>query len=239
VFRLPIARLFATSLLVLTLAACDSAAERAEKHYQTAVTLIAEGDTDRALVELRNVLQLDDQHREARRLYAQTLRKLGDPRGAYGQYLRLSEQYPDDPEVRTAMAEIAFEGGDMAAARDQVEAALALTPDSPGLRAIVAALDYRDAVQAEDRDAAARVVQTARDLLAADPALLAARQVVIADRLDAQDWQGTLDVIDAGIAIAPDARALYALRVGVLNQLADMPAIEAELKRMVTLFPED
>ena len=51
------------------LGACDSAEERAEAHYQSALSLMAEGDTDRALVELRNVFDLNGFHKEARKLY--------------------------------------------------------------------------------------------------------------------------------------------------------------------------
>jgi hypothetical protein len=46
----PAAFLIASTLL---LAACDSPEERAEKHFQNAITLIEEGDADRAFVELR------------------------------------------------------------------------------------------------------------------------------------------------------------------------------------------
>jgi len=44
---------------LLTLAGCDSVEERAEAHFQSGLALIEAGDYDRALVELRNVFQLD------------------------------------------------------------------------------------------------------------------------------------------------------------------------------------
>ena len=67
--RAPSARasLVGLALLAATaLSACDSKAERAEKHYQRAVAYLAEGEPDRATIELRNVFRLDPAHRAAR-----------------------------------------------------------------------------------------------------------------------------------------------------------------------------
>ena len=61
----------------LVLAACESSEERAEKHFQAALELIEEGDADRAIIELRNVFQLDGTHREARRTLLQHDRQIG------------------------------------------------------------------------------------------------------------------------------------------------------------------
>lgn len=60
------------------LVACDSAKERAEKHFEAGLEYIQAGDVDRALVEFRNVFQLDSTHREARRAYAEAERGRAD-----------------------------------------------------------------------------------------------------------------------------------------------------------------
>ena len=77
----------------LALAACDTPEERAESHYQRAVTLLADGEPDRAAIELRNALQANAAHVGARYEYAQLLRSQGDVQGAVGQYLRPSLQH--------------------------------------------------------------------------------------------------------------------------------------------------
>ena len=59
------------------LAACETAEERAEGHYQKGLELIAEGDVERALVELRNVFQLNGRHRDARWTYATLVEEQG------------------------------------------------------------------------------------------------------------------------------------------------------------------
>ena len=57
-------RAFAPLLLLalLALAACDTAEERAEAHYQRALALLAAGDDERAMVEFRNVFRLNGEH---------------------------------------------------------------------------------------------------------------------------------------------------------------------------------
>jgi len=58
----------------LTLAACDSAEERAEAHYQSGLELLEEGDVDRAIVEFRNVFEYNSNHRDARAALADIFR---------------------------------------------------------------------------------------------------------------------------------------------------------------------
>ena len=89
-----ISRGLALCATLLILAACDSAEERAEGHFNNSLELFESGDVDRALVELRNVLSLDEFHVEGRRLYAKTVRERGNFSDAYANYLRLAEQNP-------------------------------------------------------------------------------------------------------------------------------------------------
>ena len=87
-------RRLAPLALLLVLVACEPAEKRAEAHYQRALALLAEGDSARAAVELRNVFRLDGDHTAARLAYARLLVRDGDREKAMGQYLRLAEQDP-------------------------------------------------------------------------------------------------------------------------------------------------
>ena len=72
----------------LTLAACESPEDKAERFYQSGMELLEAGDVDRALVEFRNVFEYNGFHKEARRVYADTQLARGEVGEAYGQYLR-------------------------------------------------------------------------------------------------------------------------------------------------------
>ena len=237
-----IQRLFLGFVLVLglsLLAACDSAEERAEKHFQAALEHIENGDVDRAIIEFRNVFKLNGRHKEARLTYAKLQRERGAIPEAYGQYLRLVEQYPDNLEGRLALTELAFETGSWDEVERHGKAAAELAPDEPVARAALIALDYRAATQSRDSAEQQAAVDKARALLDETPGLISARQLVVNHLVRQQKWQEAREELDAAIASAPHLMDLYTLRLGVLNELGDTAAIEAQFQKMLTQFPED
>src|SRR5690606_14983768 len=221
------------------LSACDSAEERAEKHFQSAVALVEAGDIDRAMVEFRNVFKLNGRHEEARVAYAGLLRENGRLQEAYGQYLRLVEQHPQNIEGRRALTEMALETGNWEEVERHAAAAAALAPDDPLVRAVTVALAYRKALEAKDAAAQATARTEAVALLKTQPGLIVARRVVIDDLIRQNDWEAALAEIDAGLATAPGALDLYTLRLGLLQEMGDTAAIEAQLNDMVARFPTD
>ena len=77
-------------LLPVLVAACDTAEERAEGHYEKGLELLETGDVDRALVEFRNVFKLNRTHRGARLAYAQAQEGRGDLQSAIGHMIGVS-----------------------------------------------------------------------------------------------------------------------------------------------------
>lgn len=230
----------ATALaLVATLAACESSEERAEGHFQSALSLLEEGDVDRAIIEFRNVFDLNGAHREARETYARLMRDTGRAREATSQYLRLVEQYPEDLEGRVALSEMAFARQDWDEFERHTMAAVELAPEDPAVAALAAARDYRDAALAEDgpaRDAAfARILA----LVAEQPENPLLLQLEIDGHVRNTALSDALDAIARALALNPENRQLYNSRISILAQLQDFEALEAELRDMVTRFPED
>ena len=229
------------ALLVSTLAlsGCDSAEERAEKHYQSALTLLAAGDTDRALVELRNVFDLDGFHKEARQLYADTMLERGEVNEAYGQYLRLIEQYPDTPEVRLTLAELAITRGDWAEAERHGREAVRLAPKLPGVAAVRIVLDYRKAIVDRDIAAQEKIADEARILLETDPGSSLARRILIDHTVAGESPLSALAEIDRAIEAEPDAFELYSMKLQLLVQAEDVEQAGALLQTMFDRFPEN
>ena len=224
---------------VLALSACKSAEEKAEEFYQSGLSLLEQGDADRAIVEFQNVFQNDGFHKEARRALADVLLERGRTQAAYGQYLRLIEQYPDTPDVRLILAEAALENGDWDGARRHGDAAIALAPADPGSQAIAAAFAYRDAIEADDSATRQAAAATARTLLAADATDDVSRRVVIDDLLRSDTPQDALAEIDRALELDPENYAYNSLRLSLLTQSDDIAAAGAQLQRMVALYPED
>lgn len=224
---------------MLTLSACMSAEERAEGHYQSALTLLAAGDADRALVELRNVFELDGFHKDARKLYAETVLARGEVNEAYGQYLRLIEQYPDTPDVRLKLAELAITRGDWDEADRHGREAIRLAPDMAGVPALRIALDYRKAVMARDTKQRQQVADAAGALLAGDPDNTLARRILIDYLVSGDTPLDALPQIDQALKIEPDAFDLYDMKFRVLAQAGDMEQVGTVLQTMFDHFPDN
>lgn len=227
---------FSAALMVL--GACDSSKERAERHFQAGIAYLQAGDVDRALVEFRNVFQLDPTHVEARRAYAEAERGRGRLREAFAQYLRLVEQHTDDHEAQVALAEIGAEAGDWTTAQRYAVEALKQNPGDLGLEAIKAAADYAIAAEANDAGGIVAAANRARVLLKDLPANLLLNRVVIDDLIRAQSFKEALAAIETALRIAPDDRALYAQRLSIHAALGDDDAVEAGLIDMVERFAD-
>lgn len=230
------AAVLAASLAVL--AGCDSAEERAEKFYQSGLAFLEAGDEERALVEFRNVFKLNGRHREARLAYARTEQARGNLREAYGQYLRLAEQYPEDLDALRSLAEIAVQTANWDEARRQIATAKAIVPDDPQIRVSEAVLNYGIATENADVDAMIASAGAARELRKDYPDNLMLRRIVIDDLLRAHDMTGALTELNEAIAQAPDDVPLYATRLSVFAALNDNAAVEAGLVEMVERFPD-
>jgi hypothetical protein len=67
-------RLFIPAALILglglPLAGCKSAAEKAESYYQSGLEFLEQGDEERAIVQFRNVFEVDGNHYGARKAMA-------------------------------------------------------------------------------------------------------------------------------------------------------------------------
>lgn len=221
------------------LAGCQSSEERAENYYLAGMALLEKGDADRALVEFRNVFKYDGRHLKARMAYAQVERDRGNISAAYSQYLRVVEQYPDNFEALRAIAELAVTLTNWEDARRYSKMALDLQPEDLLAQAVAATIAYQTALEQNDEAARADVVARARDLMAKLPDSLLPRRVLIDAALRDTDWKVALAEIDAAITLQPDLRDLYTLRLGVLNQLGDKVALEAQLKDMTLRYPDD
>ncbi len=232
------------SCATLALAGCESAEDKAERYYQAGLALIEEGDNERAALELRNVFDHDNFHKEARLLYAGLMAELNRPSEAYGQYLRLIEQYPDTVEARVALANMALSQNNWPEVARHGNAALELAPENPEVRAIDLANKYRAAALEEDTETRSALAAEAETLLAqlrADTpednnALV---RLIIDNYLFTEQPERALEAVDAALERSPMQQDLNVLKIRLLAQTKDSEGTEAHLRKMVELFPEN
>ncbi|WP_299784534.1 tetratricopeptide repeat protein [uncultured Roseobacter sp.] len=227
-------------LLLLVLVGCKSVEEQAEEHFQSGLALMESGDYDRAIIEFRNVFQLNGSHQEARHKLAEIhLDHRDDMRSAYGQYLRLVEQYPDDFKARIALAELAFMVQNWEDVERHGAAVERLNPEDPRSKAIIIARAYRAAALAENNSDLRAQAQAAKALLETQSDSVILRSIVLDSHLRDSDTTAALAQIDWLLERDPDNLTYWRQRLLVLSQRDDMEGIEQQLREMVERFPED
>ncbi|MGR3762401.1 tetratricopeptide repeat protein (plasmid) [Roseobacteraceae bacterium NS-SX3] len=225
--------------LVGALTACKTPEQRAAAHFQAGMVHLEAGDTDRALVEFRNVFKLNPGHTGARLAYARAEQARGSLSEAYAHYLHLAEYDPGHLESRRALAEMALDQGEREEAARHAAAAAALAPGDLRVQSVQNSLSYLAAVQAGDQERQAAAAARAEDLAAAQPGLKSARQVLIEHSLRQRDWPGALAALGTALAEFPGDPGLYALKLSVLQEQGDAAALRAHLEEMVQRFPAD
>ncbi len=223
----------------LFLAACKSPEERAEDRYQSALALLSEGDVDRAIVELRNVFELNGKHIEARQTMGKLQLERNNHRAAYRQYLLLAEFDPDDLESRIILTELAFLAGNWEELDRHGARTEELAPDDPRVEAIALVRTYRSAIEQEDEAERRSLGQRADVMLADQPENFLLRNILMDNAIREQTFTRALEEIDWLIAYQPTSSKYYKERLRILATLGDMSAIEDQLRNMMEIFPDD
>lgn len=223
----------------LVLAGCDSAEERANEHFERALELIESGDYDRAIVEFRNVFQIDGSHLEARHRLAALYLERNNPQSAYSHYLRIVEQYPEDLKARIELSDLAFLSRNWDEVDRHGSKAAEIAPDDPRVRAITLARAYRQAAIDEDVSKRRAYAEDAASLLKSIPENPVLRNLLIDSHLFENEFGQALTQLDWMIEREPKNIGYWRQRLSVLAQLGDNSAIEEQLREMVEIFPEE
>ncbi|SFR19303.1 tetratricopeptide repeat protein [Poseidonocella sedimentorum] len=226
-------------LLCVSLAACDSPEEKAQAHYERGLELLAEGDTARARVEFRNALQEVNTLIEPRLELARLELEAGALRPAYREYLRVVEQDPENTEALVNLGQISFLTNSWETFDRYAPDAIAKAPDDPDARILALATRYREAVQAEDSPARSAIVAEAEAIEAERPDHEVIRRILLDGYLADLRFDDLLEQLDKAIAADPDERNYFNLKLQVLSQIGDEAGLEAQLREMVEIFPED
>ncbi len=225
--------------LCITLIACSSPEEKAESYYQSGLSLLAEGDESRALVEFKNALVQLGSHLGARRELAKLRLKQGSDRAAFREFTRVVEQDPEDVEALIILSELAF----VAQAWDPFErhsdAVIKKDPDNPDVKIIEIARDYRQAALDDDGPAREALLMRAEELRTQKPDSSMLRQVLIDGYLNQERLVSALEVAEEALAADPDKLVYHQVKLSIMTRLQDDDGIEQSLRAMFEAFPKE
>jgi len=215
---------------LLALAACDNAEERAAAHYAKGVELVAAGEVEKAIIEFRNALKLDQDAVAPRLEFARLLLEQGRLEQAAGHFQRLTELDPEHTEARISLARILLIGNQAGDARRHIDAALANAPKDVEARALKATYFFREE-QPEEAMALAQEVTIDR------PGHPIASMVIANVHMGAERYADALAALDPAIARTPDDLGLHLGKLRALRAAQDEPQIGRHLVLMVDTFP--
>ncbi|MCV6594670.1 MAG: tetratricopeptide repeat protein [Silicimonas sp.] len=223
----------------LALAACDSAEERAEKHFQKGMELLESGDRKRALVEFRNVFALDKTNKKTRLAYARTARELGNIPESYSNFLRVAELEPQNMEARLALTEMAIVAQNWDEAERHGEVLLAAETPVAGSEIPALALAFREAVQAGDATRVREITRDAEALAEATPDNEILHRILIEGYMSEGEIDKAIAITDRALEKSPDRELFYRVKGMLLSQKQDPELLEAHLRATIAKFPKD
>ena len=224
--------LLSASFVALTLAACDTADERSEAHYQKGLELVEAGQTEKAMLEFRNALKLNQEAVAPRFEVAKLMLANQDFQGALGNFMRVVEIEPGHLEARANLARIYVYGQRWEDATRHIDAALEVAPKDTEIRALKATVEYRNGDKA-------RALDMARAVLADEPDNGPAAVVLIGDRINEKDFQGALGLIEEALVHNSQDQGINFLKLAALEQMGDNEGVGTHLREMTRLFPEN
>ena len=191
----------ARALLVATacvaLAACSSKAQRIESGLRKGAQYVASSEWDKASVEARNVLQMDNKNAGAFLIAAEVEDGKGSFRNAFANYTKVVELNPASIDGRLGLARIYLLSGDLEKPSMLIDAVLASEPQNTRAQTLKVALTARQGKRVEAIAGADRIVESGLALTPDSSMTLAG--LYFNDRA----FDKALALLDRAIAAAP------------------------------------
>ncbi len=219
-------------LIALQVAACSSAADRAQSYYEHGVKLLAEHDNQKAAIEFRNAIKLKKDLLPAWRGLAQIEELDRHWQGLVPILRTIVELDPKDVETRLKLARLMLLGGATDEALKLVNGLDEAGNENASVLALKAAISYK----LKDN---ASAVRQAQEALKIDPGSVDAMMVIAADRLANGDPKGALEVIDSSPVDHAKDLGVQLFKLRIFEQLGDLSQVEALLRKLTELYPKE
>jgi tetratricopeptide (TPR) repeat protein len=193
-------------MAAVLLTACGNAQSRKARYVEHGERYFNSANYDKARVEFSNAAQIDPKDANVRFLLGQVAEKMGDARGAVGQYQAAIDQDPKLSGARAALARLYLYGGLPDKAMELVEPGLATDPDNPQL------LTVRGAARAQLGNAAA-ALDDAKKAVALAPGDDYAVALLASVYRQRSEFDQAIAVVQTGLRYLPksvDLRAILA-----------------------------
>ena len=225
-----VSRLALLCMMALPVAACSSAAEKAQSYYDHAQKLIAEHNTQGAALEYKNAIKAKKDFLPAYRGLAQ----LDEDNHQWNELAPVLQAIidldPKDVDTKLKLARLMLNGN----ATDKAQKLIAdiNEPANANLLALKAAIAFK----LKDPNTA---LADAREANKIDPQNVDALMLLAADRLQNGDAKGALQILNQYPAARQKDIGYQLFRVKIFEELHDLPQTEAQLKNLIDSNPQE
>lgn len=223
---------FALLWLAFVLVGCATKEEKKAKHWSKAKQYIEKNELSKAVIELRNVTQLDPKDDAAQYELGETYLKLKQGREAFQAFSRAVAANPENLVAQLKVGQIFLLGKKTAEAREKAELILKKSPED------IDALMLLSGVQIQERDISAGIA-TMEKAVKADPKHFGARlslsrlYVLKGDLERAEGEYGKAKALD------PKARTSYVELSNLYGRTGRWEKAEAELEKLIEVTGAD
>lgn len=253
-------------IAVLALAACGGADERKARYFEKGQDYLQQKDYEKALVEFKNVLQIDPRYAEAHYHLGKTQEGLGDYKKAYSAYAKATELDPQNISSMVGMGRIHIWARAPDKAIDYADKVLAIDAKNSEALVVRAGARFQNHQTAE-------ALKDVRNALDIDPDHVASLALLTRIYIEQQQRDKAEMLIKNALLRQPDSEALMTLlaqlyisgekyelasveiqklidrnpqqmsyriqKASIYMQMKDTESAEKELRKLVTDFPDN
>ncbi len=216
--------------VLLFLAGCKSPEERAKGYYESAIGYLNDKDFERAAVELRNALKLNENYAEAWFAMAQIEQHAQSWERVYADLTKVLEINPKFVPALAALATLQGTAGDYPAALKNANMAVELEPKNADLIVLKAS------VMLKIGDFSGAVLE-ANKALEIVPNHAEATAILAANLLERNELGQAIELVDKALAGHPDSLTLYLAKLAILQKSGDQASQIATLRSLSAAFP--
>ena len=218
-------------LSLLSISACSSPEDKANKFYENGMQLLEKGDLVKARVEFRNALQLNRKMTKA--IWGQVLvaEKQAKPREQFKLLNTVLINEPEHLQALVKLGRLLLLAGQLDKALEKSDLALKLNNQDFSVLTLRAAIMLK-------LDNASAAAKLANQVLKKDPLHNEALMILAAERITAGDSLKAIEYLDRGLKKNDKNVAMQLVKIKALENLAKLDMAEDVLLRLISNYPK-
>lgn len=219
-------------LLVATIQACSSPEEKAADYIRNADALFEEGKLQKAAIEYKNALQVNQNQPDAWFGLARIHERKQEWRQAYGVLNKIRELAPNHVDGRIMLGQMLLASNQIDQALTDTKEIMELAPDDARSHSLMAAVQFR----LENYAGTQEEIDKALAIDAGNTeAILVQARLLIAEK----KYDEALQILDKTIAANPENVSMYLMKIQAHAQQEDSKAVEMVYLELVKQFPDN